>query len=155
MKEVLIGAVLAVVYINMSYQLCRSPATHNAMLRLGFSVSLLIGDPCFRQILQTKVCLGHDDTSNQESSFQTLSSYMVIVLAWFHESTCCLCQWRCSSWTFVSHIYVLSLGHFVGYCGSYRVIRCDLRFKACWRLYVGQLAIFYWVLREMVAACRQ
>jgi hypothetical protein len=40
-------------------------------------------------------------------------------------------------------------------CGGFRAIRCDLRLKACRRLYVGQLAVFYWVLRERVAACSQ
>lgn len=56
------------------------PAAHNVMLdsvlALFYGMELLR----LRQLVQTEVCLGHDDTSNQDASFQTLSSYVVIIL---------------------------------------------------------------------------
>ena len=79
-KEGLKGAILAVVFIKHVLSALSFSGYSKCHVRLGFSVSLWNGDPGFGEVIQTKVCRGHDDTSNQGAPFQILSNYVVIVL---------------------------------------------------------------------------
>lgn len=145
----------------MSYQLFRSPATHNVMLEsvlaLVYGMEISASGRLYRQRSVVAMMIPQIEALPSRSfpvvwklsSFDSMSQRSVCASGGVLREALC-------------HIHglllpnrKLSLAHFVGCCGSCRAIRCDLRFKACQRLYVGQLAVFYWVLREKVAACSQ